>query len=200
MKKICMVLSVLLVTLLVACGSSAAKPEDVVSGYLDATKAMDTAKINQYLVSDGSSEEDSSSQSPESEEIGKLITANMQYKIVSSNVAEDTATVTTEITNIDMSTVMQEVIQQAFADAMSGELSSGEGESHTLEVMKASVEKHKDDTVTTSVNVQLKKVDGAWKIEPDAAFMSAVTGSLQGSGETDGSGEAGSEGDSSTVS
>lgn len=106
----------------------------------------------------------------------------MSYTIIESTEEKESATVKAEITNIDMKNVMGEFIKEAFsfafANAFSNVLSDEEMEQKISEMMLTSLENNKEKNVTNTVDIQLKKVDGAWKIDLNEDLQNAITGDL----------------------
>ncbi|SCZ81149.1 DUF4352 domain-containing protein [Acidaminobacter hydrogenoformans] len=185
MKKLTgIVLIVVLIASLVGCGGVTA--ESATQSFLEAVKTMNVEEISKYVDYDelvNTSEESEEMESiTEQEEFVKQIFTGMSYAIIESSEEKESATVKAEITNIDMKNVMGEFIKEAFsfafANAFSNVLSDEEMEQKMTEMMLASLESNKDKKVTNTVDIQLKKVDGAWKIDLNDELQNAITGDL----------------------
>lgn len=187
MKKLAIiVIGFLLVFTLTGC-SSKETPEEVVANGLTAIKDLDLIKMQKYFDSENLNEEEDilgGNFEDQNLETLKLLVKNMEYEIISSEINEDEATVVTKLTNIDMASIMQEYIAQAFVLAMSN---IGEDENIVDEAqMQAKMEKMFTDLlardgnemVTNTVNIDLIKVDGEWEIEFDEVLANAVFGGL----------------------
>lgn len=110
-------------------------------------------------------------------EMLRLVFQNLSYKIISSDEKGDEATVEAEITNTDMGSVMQELIQQLIVLAFSG-IDESEIDAKMMEIMNQEVNKDEIETVTNTVTMNLKKTDGKWKISTDDALADALTGGM----------------------
>lgn len=110
-------------------------------------------------------------------EMLRLVFQNLSYKIISSDEKGDEATVEAEITNTDMGSVMQELIQRLIVLAFSG-IDESEIDAKMMEIMNQEVNKDEIETVTNTVTMNLKKTDGKWKISTDDALADALTGGM----------------------
>ncbi|MDF2656994.1 MAG: hypothetical protein K0R19_3468, partial [Bacillota bacterium] len=109
MKKMLSYLLILILVLaLVGCGGESA--EQAVKNTFDAIKSNDRETASKYIDYDellnvGESGEASLGEmDEESQEMAELILKHFDYKIISSKEEGDTATVTAEITNVNMQT------------------------------------------------------------------------------------------------
>lgn len=78
-----------------ACGGSAASPEDVVKGYLDAMKSGDIDGMMQYMPE--SEREEMTDEEKEMAEEMLSIMAAIEFKIISSEIEGDEAVVILEV-------------------------------------------------------------------------------------------------------
>jgi len=121
----------------------------------------------------------------ESEELLKQFFAKLDYKIVSSNVEENIATVKTEITNIDLKNVIGEYVKRAMAIVFENAFKP-EGEQLTeeaiqeqgIQILNDILKESQDKTVTNTVDIKLTKNEDGWKITMDETLQSALTGGL----------------------
>jgi hypothetical protein len=185
-KLVFIVISFMLVFTLAGC-SSKETPEEVVANGLTAIKNLDLLKMQQYFDSEDINEEEDilgGGFEEQGMETLELLVKNMEYEIISSEIDEDEAVVVAKLTNIDMASIMEEYIAQAFVLAMS---SIGEEENEVDEAeMQAKMEKiftdllARDDNemVTNTVNIELNQVDGEWKMAFDDVLANAVFGGL----------------------
>jgi len=101
----------------------------------------------------------------------------LRYKIVSSSLAGDTATVKTEITNIDLAEVLRIYTQQAMFVAMQAR--SEEELNAKMEQLFLDLLKRKDNkTVTSAVDIRLTRDEDGWKLCFDRELWNAVLGGL----------------------
>ena len=126
---------------------------------------------------------DDAEEMAEDEEFEKLLFNRLSFDIISSSEDGDTATVSTEISNIDMVEILGqyfiEVFELAFSNAFSEDPLSEEELDELIEEML--IEMLQDDgavMATTTVDIKLVKSDSTWKIQIDEMFQDAVLGGL----------------------
>ncbi len=185
-----LIAALILTMLTTACTLGAEKPEKTVSNALDAIKKQDEKKMVKYityeeLMNFEDTESEESKEAFDNQEIMKLFFKNLDYKIKSTKTKDNEATVKTQITNIDMKTVMQqyltEAFQIAFADAFTtdGTELSEEQINQKFEQILIDKMSAKDlQTITTEVEIKLQKKDNKWKIQLDDKLQDAITGGL----------------------
>ena len=179
MKKI---LAVLLVTVLifglVGCGGE--KPEQAVKNTFDAIKSADSETASKYIDYKGllnAGETSSETSDAESEEMAKLILKHFDYKIISSSVDGDSATVKAEITNIDMKTVLANFISEAFALAFSG-LDEETMDKQMNDKFTELLNSKDNKTVMKEVEIKLAKKEEGWKIDMSDDLADAIFGGM----------------------
>lgn len=179
MKKIwTLVLVITLALGITGCGGES--PEQAVKNTLDAIKAGDVENASKYVDYDKLQNVDKnaldSKDEKKSEEMAKMIFKSIQYKVLESSEDGNTATVKTEITNLDMGNVMTDFISQLLPLAFSG-LSKEQMDEKSEEIFVSLISKE-SKTVTKTVELKLSKKDGDWKIENSDEFSDAVSGGL----------------------
>ncbi|NDO47605.1 hypothetical protein [Clostridium sp. MD294] len=181
MRKILLLLtSVMMVLGMAACGGGGGEekqdtntPEAAVAGYLDAFKAVDQAKINEYVAEDDmmyseDTEEDISE--------AQIVFGNITYEIKSVNTdTEGVAIVTTDITNIDMTAVMQSLMTAAMTE--SGDIEAMD-EEKSMEMLKQAIEDNKDNTITKTVDIELTQVEDKWKVKSTDELVTVLSGGI----------------------
>ena len=220
---ICMVIMLLLAgcnngtTDVNSTNSEGETPEQAVENVFNAVKSADRETANKYFDYDGlykslDAEGKEVELDPEdqksAEEQSKKVLSEMEYKIISSEETEDedTATVKTEITNIDMGKVMKDLVGNVMIMSMqeaNKEESDRLSDEETAKVKKVmempvpqlqeilasvfkktdemfdeTLEKYKDEKVTNTVDIKLNKVSGQWKVVVDDDVKNAVMGGL----------------------
>ena len=123
------------------------------------------------------------------DEQGKQIFDNLfnktTYEIKSAELQEDKSVlVTTDITTVDVgkaySTAITNSFPQLLSNAFSGEeLSDEESEQIIIDNLVNELNNSNTGTVTTTVNINVLKVDKTWKVDCDDAFINAITGNLK---------------------
>lgn len=167
-----------------ACGTTEVeKPEQAVSKTFDALKASDMDTVKKYLSYDELMNYDTSSGLPEADE--KLLFAKLGYKVISSSTNGDTATVKTEITNIDMKAALSECLNQAIQLAIGSALDPNSEQLSDEEMGKKieqsfidQLKKEDSKTATTTVDINLKKNGSSWTMTMDKTLQDAVLGGL----------------------
>lgn len=189
MKKIISTLLMIVLMLsLTACGGGESAEKATINT-IEAIKTVDKETLSKYMdynelvnINDADNEEDSQDNEDGTEYIGNIF-KNMKYKITSSKENGDTAVVSVEITNVDMSNVFTLYIQEAMSLALSQAFSE---EGQTDEDMDAqmtqllidTIEENKATTVTNNVDINLTKVDKQWKVNVDENLQNALMGNL----------------------
>lgn len=189
MKRIVSALIALIMVLsLSACGAKRESAQSVVEAALKSAQTIDTESMAAYWGND--SFEDLESDEDDYEEnlaIMKLMLGGMTYNIVSAeeNDSAGTATVTTEITNVDMTKIMQTFLAQMFAKAMEyaflpedQQPTESEMDAMYLEILTSLLADENNPTVTNTVDVKLELVDNAWKITPTDDVINAMLGGI----------------------
>lgn len=179
-KLISLSLVLLLLIFNVACAPTE-KPDKTVNEYLSALKQGDLAKAGTYEATDSNPQGDIKFQTPEQERIIKAILSKSSHQIVSSSATKTEGKVITKVTAPDMesivSKIMPEIMSTAFSAALSGK-SEKEIESMVEQQLADAISNSNGPMVTTEVQINLKMVDGKWKIVPNYDLLVAMTGNL----------------------
>lgn len=174
MKKIIAVCIALIITALTACGAQTPTPSDTVGEFLEATAALDGAKMSELCP------ENDIDVSSDSEMLKKLF-GGFTYSVGESRIGGDTATVSVTITQADMAEIMTavqaelvSVLLEHFGDDSFD--SAAYGEKLVTEKLASDDKPMKDFTV----EVSLKKASEDWIIAGDGndAFFDAITGGM----------------------
>lgn len=176
LRKIVTALFMLLtIVLLASCGT--ATPEATVDGYMKACIALDAEKMNEFIPNGNTSE------IPKDDDTYTNLFKRLKYKIGSSAIDGDTATVQITITALDMKTIMGGMIADLFGQAMShiGD-DSFDSDAYLKNLLSEKMSAEDAPTVTNDVYVNLEKNDsGKWIIsseEKNSEFINALTGGL----------------------
>lgn len=173
MKKLNILIITLFVILtLTACGSMET-PEEAITNALNAVKNSDSKTVEKYFG------EDISFTGVDEERISQEIQAlldNLEFEVLLSN--EEDAIVKTAITNIDMLPVMVKTFEQAIELSFSG-VSEEELAKQSENIVKDILQEDNLETLTTNVDIQLKKENKQWKINLDEELMNAMFGNFQ---------------------
>ncbi|AFS79205.1 putative lipoprotein [Gottschalkia acidurici 9a] len=193
MKKVSILLCMFFTMFIFAsCSGNTETPEQATTNALNAVKSLNKQEAEKYftysdLIKENSSKEDLL----ENEETLKLMLKNLNFKILSSDVKNDSAVVKAEITSIDMKPILGEYISQAFSTAMSNAFVQDENNSEDDEMEQIFIDllKNEDNKLLTSVvDVKLTKVEGVWKLDMDESLKDAIFGGLISSTEGFGGG------------
>ncbi|WP_026896199.1 DUF4878 domain-containing protein [Clostridiisalibacter paucivorans] len=194
-KLLSLALGLVLVFTMVACsgGSGANTPEGTVEAFLDLYKSGDLVEGTKYLEGETDSSikemKESFMEDKESKSSQAFLKAfsKIEYKIIDSEVNEDSAVVNTEITAPDLAKIIGELMQESLSIAMSEGLSE-DGNSTDIEAMmedKLLEKVNSDDVpmVTNTVSINLVKKDDSWLIKADNELGNAITGNLMNLGQ-----------------
>jgi len=173
MKRYSLISFVLVLALVLVACSPEATPEETVEKALEELKNNNIENFQKYIV-----DADSFSDEEIDESIEYLV-KNLEVEVKSSSIDGDTATVETDITNINFSIVMEEFLSQAMGIAMENALSEDpmsqeEMDSYVEELLITILERDEIETVTTTANISLEKTNGQWKIIYDEEIQNAL--------------------------
>ena len=164
MKHLCIVVSMLFsFFVLFSCGSSK-KPSAIVEKYLNAEKSGDYATAYELISqSDKNAKSFEQFDSEKKEEFGLLFTPivrkSMNFKIAETQENGESATVKVELTRKDYSSVVAEMLGQAFSSAIAGDDSD-----KIAEDMKTKLSSGEVPTTTETMIFSLKKESDYWVI------------------------------------
>ncbi|MDF2656120.1 MAG: hypothetical protein K0R19_2594 [Bacillota bacterium] len=182
MKKMLSYLLILIMVLaLVGCGGESA--EQAVKNTFDAIKSNDRETASRYIDYDellnvGESGEASLGEmDEESQKMAELILKHFNYKIISSKEEGDTATVTAEITNVNMQTIMASFISEAFSLAFSG-LNEEQMAEEMSNKFTELINREDNETVTKTVDIALTKDGDSWKVDMSEEAGDAIFGGM----------------------
>ncbi|MEL4105303.1 hypothetical protein AAFA46_00460 [Oscillospiraceae bacterium WX1] len=196
MKKVSVLL--LAVVLLTLTGCSAAKsPDTVLSKFFDAVKTQDTDAVQALSISEvttaspSPSADDTSPASPssssdlESAEVMNILFSKMTVTIEDKvTVNGDSASAPVKITAPDTKVILQACIaaamKDAFSKALDGNASDEKTQTDFTKLFVDALSKPDLSLTTTEMTVQLKKVDGSWKVVVTDELMDAMTGGMIG--------------------
>ena len=178
MKKIISIL--LVVLLLIGCGSKTATPEATVSGFMDATKAFNFVKMIDYVHVDSEKSDELVDELEESFDTDEMELELFNYfkdnakKIEYSidNIVEDDDRATVSVTadyvdgSVLMGAVFEEYMGKIFELAFSGKEPSEEEISELLgTIMNEKIKEIEVEFITSTFEVELIKVNNKWLID-----------------------------------
>lgn len=181
-KQMSVLLVMALVFIAVGCGVKPEKAvETTVNNFFGDVKKGELSNLDKYYkdyqkdeVADETSENKEIEQSME--DLLKKVNEKLSYKIKETKVDGDTATVTLDVSYVDMSEDIMTALQSAVVASLGSE--DSDSEKAVVDAIKGLEvsDKMKDAEIT----LKLEKVEKEWKISnnDDATFQSAVTGNL----------------------
>lgn len=187
MKKIVRLFIIVLVLslTLVGCGDKGETPEQAVTNALNAIKSLDEETANKYFAYEElMGTEDESQEIIENQENTKLLVEKISFKIISSSIDGNNATVKTEITNLDLKAIFEEYLQQAMefalSNALAGNVATTDEElAKQMEQMLIDLIKREDNVMATStIDIKLTKNGTSWTLDMDEPLQDAILGGL----------------------
>lgn len=186
-KVAAMIFAVAILVSLPACSLTRTPAKNVVDAALKAAQTVDTESIQTYW-GDGSFKDLEADEYQETKmEIMKLMLNGMTYNIVNSveDAKAGVATITVEITNVDMQKIMTSFLTQMLSKAftyafMPEDQQPTDDEMNTmyLEDLTTLLSQDNNPTVTNTVDIELNLVDNAWKIVPSEEAVDAMLGGI----------------------
>lgn len=163
------------------------KPEEAVDKALKAVKSLDEETANKYFASEWEGWVGGNAEAPvlKDDEVLKQIFGSIEYKTLSASTDGDKATVTTEITAMDLKPIFGEFLQQSMTVAMANAfakdnpVSDEELEKQMEQIFIDLLKKEDNAKVTSTVEFALTKHENSWKIQPNEALGNAILGGLQ---------------------
>lgn len=166
-----------------ACGEKRDSPETVVSNGIDAVKSLDQKALAAYWDVESFDDLSGSDDSEETTQLMTLLVKNLSYKITSSEEKDSTATVSVEFTNLDMKSVMADVVSEAFSKMLGyaflpedQQPTEEETDAMFMEILTQLMDDNEYETVTASANMELTLKDDKWKISPTDDVLDAMFG------------------------
>lgn len=179
-NKLKMMITVAL-SMVIVTGCGAKSPTEVVNSYFEEIKKGENAQVTEYILENVESIEENTTNSEEvkedskMEEAMKIYLSKLDAKVLSEEIDGDKASVEVEITGLNFSNIILEILGETLSNAFSGIETTEEDTSNSV------LEKVKNGKVETRTGtVTLSKVDKVWKIESeDESFMGLVLGKGQ---------------------
>ena len=184
MKKRIMagLLCLLLLIVLVGCGEET--PESVVNNFLSNYQLKDFETSLAYLEGNSFKISSLNNEDKQALQLFQEIGSKMEYKNVElKSSTEDTAVVTAEITNIDTALIFSDIMKDLLVSSLATAFLDDSNENLNNDTLfyDKFLDALKNPDLTTKefkVSINLKKIDGQWKIISDDEFVNAITGNL----------------------
>lgn len=187
-KGISLALTLAIIITLASCGPKESS-QAVVQNAIESVKNMDIESMQSYWgqdkFTDAFSKESNTEIDSDSLSMLKLLVTNLDYQIIETNEKKDTATVTVQITNLDMAQVMSEFVAAAFENTLSyaylpdeQKPTNEEVEMKYTEMMCDLLGREGNPTVTNTVEIELSLVDNKWVINFNEDAIDAMLGGL----------------------
>lgn len=154
-------------------------PADSVTGFIDALKNVEIEKAAAFTIDGKNDTFDLGTDSENAIEMVKLYFKNLQYSVKNTTKEKDTAVVTLEISNKDLKSIISMYTAKALEIALSKlsenpNATEADMETELLNYFKTLFDSEEIETVTTTVDVNLNKVDKEWKVVVDEALRDAM--------------------------
>lgn len=160
------------------------KPEETVKGFFDALNKSDLKTAESYTAS-GSASGQFDFTDPAEEKLAKLMLSKTSYELVSSEENGDEATVKIKMTNLDMSTIFENMMTHLFDQMMEAtlkgeEITDEESQEMTMQYLEESMSKPDAPVLTNELAVTLNKNKGKkmWVIVDNDTFINGIVGNL----------------------
>ena len=182
-KKIAALLLILTIAFSLAGCGEIQKAETTINQTFKALKELDFETASNYINVDEMMESDNSTDI-DSDVFAQNLFGKLEYKIISSEkIDNNTVTVKTEITAVDMKPVLteyfQKALQYAFANAFADPQPSEEETNKKMEeIFIECISKEDLVMVKTEVDIKVIKTDKKWKIESSDELSNAMLGGV----------------------
>mgnify|MGYP001624108702 CR=1 FL=1 len=189
MKKILTLFCSFLLVVASFSGCTTASPEEPVQALMEATKQLDFETIKSVVNPEASS---TSSENPlEMEEYAFIFDAlkeyaqKMEYDVQEATIDGDSAQVPVQVTYVDASTLIGEVItetlQQGMVQVFSGkEMTQEETNQMILDIFSQKKDTVGENTAETTLTFTCQKENGTWKITgvDQTAYLDVLTANM----------------------
>lgn len=161
----------------VVIGITKPTPQKSLNNALNAIKNADVEKVNKY-IDYNEIMESSELFNKNNDEIQKALFEKLSWKIgkTTKNEEENSVSVEVEITNKDFGVIIKNYMDRVLKAAVSGERLSNE---EFEKFIKEELSKQDINTVSTTKNVEMVKVDGNWIIKNTQEFASVLLPGLE---------------------
>lgn len=155
-------------------------PSEVVNSYFSEIKNGENADLANYLLENVETQsedtEKETKEDPKMEEAMKIYLSKLNVEVLSESIDGDKATVEVDVSGLNLSNIILDILQESLSNAFSGTEITDEYMSNSI---LEKVNSGKEETRTGTIS--LSKVDKEWKINTDdESFMGLILGKAQG--------------------
>jgi len=191
MKKICIILlcTCLFLTLFAGCEKkpdTELTPASTTVKLMDALKQLDFAEASKYtdirkffeFNEDGTISEGT-------RRFATVFLSKLDYTLQKqTEVDAETSLITLEITTVDMTPVMESFVSNLMMSTIKNEmdgviLTEEQTEANALQIFDEIIAGASFPTITTTVEVQVSKINGQWVVYATEPFAEAISGGMQ---------------------
>ena len=171
------VAAVILILLVVVCAAKikASKPATALNNLVKELNNGNFKKAGEYCA-DNTMDLFGVDENIEDLEMVKLYYKNIDIKVNKVTKSKDTAVINVEISNKDLGKILNNYMNKAKELALENlnkKVTTKDMENQLLQYFKSQFEAEGIETVTTTVDVVLNKVDGKWKVVVDSNLRNA---------------------------
>lgn len=171
------VAAVILILLVVVCAAKikASKPATALNNLVKELNNGNFKKAGEYCA-DNTMDLFGVDENIEDLEMVKLYYKNISIKVNKVTKSKDTAVINVEISNKDLGKILNNYMNKAKELALENlnkKVTTKDMENQLLQYFKSQFEAEGIETVTTTVDVVLNKVDGKWKVVVDSNLRNA---------------------------
>ncbi len=183
-KLMCVFVILLSTVFLVGCS---APPDQTVSKFLDALKTTNATEMAKYVQKEDTTvlESEFKWDTPEDEEMARTLFGKISYEMAKPAISKDTATVSVDVTCLDMPRILSDAISKAFPMAIASAFSDEDDtqiQAMFEQMLENAIKDPNAPMTTVKTTLNLKKTDGKWLIVFDEKssneFLNAITGNL----------------------
>lgn len=187
MKKTVKMISVLMISAIMLFSLVGCTPtkgaEKTVDAYFTALKEGRTDELSKYMdkiekeESTAASTEPHSKKDDNADEMFTSLASRIEYEIISSEKVDDsTVKVRAKITNVDMIPIFKEYMELSFGLVFTQD--NAEAQKKLDDYLVECIKNPNAKTVTKEIDIEVKKKDGSWKINPSKELLNAVFGNM----------------------
>ena len=151
--------------------------ENVTIQAFSALKAQNFAKFKELTTGENSEDDFNINEDENNSALIKKLFERFNYSLqASEKIDKETVVIKANITNVDATVILQELLRVAFANAFSGKEMTDE---ETNALFESVLSRENLQTVTTDVDITVKKVNKKWKVLIEGKLANALLGGLK---------------------
>ena len=180
-KLLCIILAIVMMISFTACGKET--PEKAADNALKAVKTLNIKGMEKYFGEVDVDDMDLDDFSAKEMKLVKKLLSKMSWEIIDSVEEETKATVTVDITSVDLAPIVKEIAGELMGDAFSSlfgdKTSEEEMEEKALKIFEEKLSEKDIKMTTATVELDMTLTETGWKIDVSSSLFGSFMGGLE---------------------